>query len=480
MTPHDNEFAESDERWRNCIEIAPQKSLAGDILVLADEAPAQALWLEAKRAAGTCLVELKHFDLAIEQFDAALAVAPNDKPSREQRAICFDRLGRQEEARVAARSLTRDDPTDAEAWALAGRIEKAHWIARWCVAGLTPAQMREAAAGEIASLGEAIAPYRNAFIADPSDAASGVDLLMLHLLLRHLGGEPDATRVDKLAGGVRWAARAAQNRAQKDNRARANLAELTVLVDPLPAVQREYGAAVAAANGDRFALDSTRQTLVLLRDLEFRPAETAAALAIVDAEIARSPAPAAPRQVLLFSGHMVDAPDRKTPRFPPEKVPQAAAAIAAALDALHAGPGDLALTQGAAGGDLLFAEACADRGVRVQLLLPLAEPAFIERSVVRSAGGDAWRARFFALKARLADAPRVLPDELGPPPRQGDTFERCNLWLLYTALACGQEKVRFVCLWDGDRGDGRGGTAHMVDEIKRRTGQVTWLDMRRL
>jgi hypothetical protein len=36
-------------------------------------------------------------------------------------------------------------------------------------------------------------------------------------------------------------------------------------------VRREYGNMVAAANRDWFALDSSRQTLCLLRDLGFRP-----------------------------------------------------------------------------------------------------------------------------------------------------------------------------------------------------------------
>ena len=38
-----------------------------------------------------------------------------------------------------------------------------------------------------------------------------------------------------------------------------------------------------------------------------------------------------PNIVVLFSGHMIDAPDRKTPRFPPDKEPVAAAAIVDAL-----------------------------------------------------------------------------------------------------------------------------------------------------
>ncbi len=36
-----------------------------------------------------------------------------------------------------------------------------------------------------------------------------------------------------------------------------------------------------------------------------------------------------PRKVALFSGHMIDAPGRAKPRFPPDKEPLAANAIAA-------------------------------------------------------------------------------------------------------------------------------------------------------
>jgi hypothetical protein len=64
--------------------------------------------------------------------------------------------------------------------------------------------------------------------------------------------------------------------------------------------------------------------------------------------------------------------------------------------------------------------------------------------------------------------------------KRRSAFERCNLWLLYTALAWGVDKVRFICLWNGGGGDGPGGTAHMYNEVKRRTGRVSWLDTRKL
>ena len=477
----DSEFAAAYEQWRSRMEVARQKNRPGDILVLADETPIQPLWLEAKRDAGSSLLKCQQFALALEQFDAALAIEPLDKGCREKKAICLGRLQRFEEAREFTRQLTVDHPADAEVWALAGRVEREHWISRWRTPDkTTPAQMREAAALELASLEQAIAPYHQAFIADPSHHYAGISSLTLHLLLRHLGGEVSQTVIDNLSGGVLWAALSEQKRKPKDYWARASYAELCLLLNSKDSITREYRQTVAAADRDWFALDSTRFTLALLRDLQFRPEETAAALDVVEREIARSAPPFVPRQVLLFSGHMVDAPDRAAPRFPSHEVPAALAAIETVLDELGAGAGDLALTQGAAGGDLLFVRACAARGVRVQLLLPLDEPAFIDASILPSVEGELWRAHYFSAKAALPEPPRVMPVELGPLPKGGNAFERCNLWLLYTALAWGPEKVRFICLWDGGGGDGPGGTRQMLDEVKRRTGRVSWIDVRTL
>jgi hypothetical protein len=192
-----------------------------------------------------------------------------------------------------------------------------------------------------------------------------------------------------------------------------------------------------------------------------------------------------PGKVFLFSGHMIDTPDRANPRFPADKELLAAARIGQALDRLNAGPDDLAIAQGAAGGDILFGEACLARGVRLRMLLPLSEPAFIAASVLPCSDGESWRQRYLALRDRLSPPPRIMPDALGPPPRDrdgkpGNPYERCNRWLLYSALAQGRDRLRFICLWDGNGGDGAGGTAHMIEEVKRRHCQVTWLDTREL
>lgn len=224
--------------------------------------------------------------------------------------------------------------------------------------------------------------------------------------------------------------------------------------------------------------------MYLLKDLDFRPEAVSAGIATFERALARLNKPEEqwqPRQVFLFSGHIIDAADRATPRFPNENADIAAEKIAGVLAALGASEDDLALTQGAAGGDILFAEACAKRGVRIQLLQPFPEAEFIQRSILPFAQGENWRTRYFTLKAQLKNPPRSMPDELGYTPEEDmNPYERSNLWLLYTALACGIDKVRFICLWDGGEGDGRGGTDHMYQEVNKRTGQVWWLDTRKL
>jgi hypothetical protein len=176
-------------------------------------------------------------------------------------------------------------------------------------------------------------------------------------------------------------------------------------------------------------------------------------------------------QVFLFSGHLVDAPGRTPPRFPASRVPAAGAAIDALLDELQAAPGDLALTQGASGGDLLFAEACLRRGLTLQLCLPQPEPAFIETSLRSSQDGEAWVARWLALRRHVEAEVLAAGD--------GDVYERCNRWLLERALVHGAERLRFICLWDGAPG-AAGGTGHMVGEAKRSGAAVHWIDIRTL
>ncbi len=183
----------------------------------------------------------------------------------------------------------------------------------------------------------------------------------------------------------------------------------------------------------------------------------------------------APRKVALFSGHMIDQPGRKTPRFPPDKEPIASHAIAQALDAVGVGSKDLCICGGACGGDLLFAEGALARGARLELFLPLEEPEFLEQSVT-FAGGD-WRERFMVAKAHAVL--HVLPLERRLP-AGADPYEENNLWMLEAAERFGADKLDFICLWNGEAGAGPGGTKHLMEEVRSKGGRTHWLNTKTL
>jgi hypothetical protein len=183
-----------------------------------------------------------------------------------------------------------------------------------------------------------------------------------------------------------------------------------------------------------------------------------------------------PNNVVLFSGHMIDAPGRETPRFPPDKESVAAARIAATLEDIGVGRGDLGICGGACGGDLLFAEACLAKGMRLEIYLPFDEAEFLASSV-DFAGGN-WHDRYLAAKAKATV--HVAPDELGPLGEGENPYERNNQWMLKSAARFGRGKMSFICLWNGEGGDGPGGTKHLMDEARDKTSRVYWLDTRKL
>ena len=483
------EFWEQHDAWEQRVILAGKARQIGNMLVLADEAPVAAFRAEAWTRAGVALRQAERFDFALEQLERGLAIEPDNLTGLQEKGICLQRLaltGKSaywELARAHYGRVLKQYPGDAETWALLGRVNKDAWIAVWRQPDHTSEQMRNEAADEDALLRASIDSYTAGYRRTPNHYYSGINALTLMHLYRDLTHDPRYDKdIDLMAGAVRFAAECEPNEPQRFW-SQVTLGDLEVLIGTADTVKTAYKEAIVKNDKDWFALNSSYAQLQLLKDLGFRPETVEAGIATFARALKRLIRPEdswQPRQVLLFSGHMMDAPGRPAPRFPPDKEDIAKQKIVEALDALGAGPDDLALAQGASGGDILFLEACRDRGVRLQLMLPLREPEFIQRSILPSAEGEMWRRRYFALTASMKDAPHIMPDELGPPPKDVSPFERCNLWLLYTALAYGIGKVRFICLWDGGGGDGPGGTSHMYNEVKNRTGRVTWIDSREI
>jgi hypothetical protein len=344
---------------------------------------------------------------------------------------------------------------------------------------------KKAAVDEEDLLREAIKCYTKGFLLNPGHYYSGNNAITLLYLLRYLTRKnEDAETRRALEGGVYWAVKSASEKETPDSndyRERVTLADLEVLTGDTPDVEKAYKRAMAAAEKNWFELDSSRQQLLMLEQLGFRPDQVSAAIKIINMEIEKhkpSEAKWEPRMVFLFSGHMIDEPDRAEPRFPADKESIAAEAIAAKLDELGAGKEDLALCGGACGGDLLFAEACLQRDVRLELRIPFDVPTFLSKSITFA--GDEWRDRFNKVRKHKNTRLYEMSDWIGDPPSKVNPYSRNNIWQLYTARVWESEKVHFICLWNRKEGDRPGGTKHMYDEASKYFDQIHVLDTNKL
>lgn len=389
------EFWDRHEAWERRIDLARREGRIGDLLVLANEAPIAAFRVDAWIIAGKALRRAGHFEFGLEHLQHGLERDPQNPDLLREAGMCLQRLAvagapghSLERARQHYRTALDIYPKDEETWALLGRVDKDAWTAAWDRQGQTQEQKREEAAYEDALLRAAIESYTRGYSSNPGHYYSGINALTLMHLYRHLTGDAQYdTEMETMAGAVRFAAGCDMS---PDNLfwAKATLGDLEVVVGTPLTVTAAYKEAVARAEKDWFALNSSCAQLALLNELGFKSDRVRAGIAVFDRALSKLERPQGnwqPRQVLLFSGHMLDSPNRKPPRFPLDKQDIAAHKIAEVLDALGAGSNDLALCQ-AAGGDLLFLEACQKRNVRCQVLLPFDEPEFIQRSILPSQG----------------------------------------------------------------------------------------------
>ncbi|HUP10174.1 MAG TPA: TRAFs-binding domain-containing protein, partial [Caldimonas sp.] len=280
------EFWARYQEWADRIEVARRGGRPGDILVLATEAPARVFHVDALKAAGKSLRSLGQHAFALSQYAAALELMPDDLESLQQKGILLGRLGKNDAAQQCLNAALKDHPDDAETHALLGRVEKDAWVALWRRPGTSVDDMRRDAAYEDARLVESIRAYSKAFALNPAHYYSGINAVTLRHLLQALGGrDQEPTDLAAMEGGVRWGVHSALAANPKDYWARVTLADLELLSADVPGVERAYRDAVAVADRDWFSLDSSRQQLLLLKDLGFRPEAVEAGLRVLQREI---------------------------------------------------------------------------------------------------------------------------------------------------------------------------------------------------
>lgn len=475
-----DEFKKTWKHWEQRLELARRERRPGDVRAIAEAAPIRALRFEGLCKAGNALIKEGQFAFALACFDEALKIDPKDLTVRRQKGLVLGKLKRKAEAEVWLEGVSKDYPHDAETYGLLGRLEKDRWVETW--QNTEPDKMRDDATQNEELLRKAIETYLSGFRHDSKNYYPGINALTLAHLHQHLTEEPwDAVQLQSIEGGVRWALQGCLEQDKDDYWAKATLGDLEVLRGTPTTVTKAFKAAVTLARNDWFGLNSMREQLLMLNQLAFAPDNVAAGLEVLNRALDRIEKPLEqwkPRKVFLFSGHMIDAPGRKVPRFPADKEPIAAQEIAKTLDQLQAQPGDLAICGGACGGDLLFAEACLERGLKLELRIAFAEEKFLQESVLLA--GDDWRDRYYRVKENEKTTVFNLPEELGHFGDGVNPYELNNLWQLYTALAWGPERVEFICLWNGKGGDGKGGSKHMYDTVRKYNGRAHHLNTTKL
>ena len=166
----------------------------------------------------------------------------------------------------------------------------------------------------------------------------------------------------------------------------ATMGEAALLLrEPDRAVQ-SYAAARALCPGDAGNVATMRRQVLLLQHVIPEAREVLRVLPVPD--------------VLVFTGHMIDAPGRSEPRFPATLVPAVDAAIRDRLASLHQ---PIVYVSAACGADLIFVEAAQDAGAEVNVVLPFDRDDFLRTSV--AVGGADWVDRF---DSALARASRVI------------------------------------------------------------------------
>jgi MAP3K TRAFs-binding domain/Adenylate and Guanylate cyclase catalytic domain len=380
-------------------------------------------------------------------FDAAqqgLRAFPADPRLRQLLALALARSGASRQANQLLHALAEEGHTDEETLGMLARTYKDMGAAadepdvrRW-------------------HLGQAFRWYHEAH-QRTHGYWSGINAATLAWLL------DDAGHSRRLAESVRDQCLALRDDAgdRRDSYwLLATLGEAALLLRDFPAAAAWFREAVARGTHGVADLVSTRRNArLILRHAGIDPASIDACFNI-------------PR-VAVFAGHLIDRPDRPAPRFPPEREAAVAEAIGARLRHHHIGFG---YASAGNGGDILFHECLLAAGMEAHVVLPYNRAQFLEDSVDYVPGAS-WAERY---RAVLERATRVVTASDQRMLAGSMSFEFGFLLLDGMAAIHAQElETDLICLalWDGQSGDGPGGTASSVAHWRAMKREVDIIDV---
>lgn len=236
----------------------------------------------------------------------------------------------------------------------------------------------------------------------------------------------------------------------------ATLGEVCLIEGDLTEAAKHYTAAAQLA-GNQFGMIQTtrRHAAWLVQDGIAAGRFPPQALAQLD-EWLRLP------EVIVFAGHLLDSPQRTAPRFPPRLELPVRETL---RDWLRPRRPLIGFSSAACGADILFLEALQELGGESRIILPFEEAEFVKDSVL-PAGGE-WHERFQRVLKNATQVITASPYRLA---NQGLAYHYANLmmqgWAIQRAAQLGNDRPLPVGLvvWDGQPGDGPGGTASAVQQ----------------
>jgi tetratricopeptide (TPR) repeat protein len=484
------------------VEYAARWKMCGKLALLGQEAKGSLWESEGLRRVGREQFNAKTFEGAAVTLEDLRTIDPLDREVNLLLGTIYQRLGDLPRSEEALRRVVSHPDTSArdraEAWSLLGRNLKARWHQDWKA---LPLESRRVQALGSPLLMQSYDAYAKGFREDLNHFYSGLNALAMLTIALELAAALPETWTDRfsddeealrkkqdldmqrrtLIGAVELSVQASKQHVEQagtpDPWVYVSLADFRFLTADRPGpVVRAYQEALEGQPA--FIGDSVRGQLRLYQDLDLLTEKVKRVLAVLAPAAPAPEAPAAPRTV-LFTGHQVDAPGRKEPRFPPDKEPLARAAMREVIMREAAGAGGaVGLAGAASGGDILFHEVCAELGVPTLLYLALPPEQYVKESVA-PAGGN-WIRRFWSIKDRFPAAQVLARDKNLPgwlQHRAGySIWQRNNLWMLNEALAAGARNVTVLALWNGKQGDGPGGTADMIAIAEARGAETRVLD----
>lgn len=335
--------------------------------------------------------------LAYDLAQGALARFPGHVRLRQLQGLALARAGDVARAHAAFSALESEGHGDAETLGMLARTAK-------------DLGLREpAGAARIAHFTRAYRLYERAYgdarrrESAPDAIYAGVNAATMAVLLE------EGTRAADIAREVHGiAARSPSGEGAAAYWREATLGETALVLGDIASARAHYRRAAGLAGRRYGDLGSTRRQAVLL----------AAHLGLDAAEIE---AALQPPPVLVFTGHMIDRPDRAAARFPASLEPAVRAAIRERLASLAPAA---AYGSAACGADLLCLEAVRELGGETHVVLPFPVADF-RRESVEFAGG-AWGER---LEAALSGATSVTVASDHFASGSTATYEYANLLL---------------------------------------------------